>query len=103
MTSRGGSGPRSVQERSGQGRPEREIHDDRHMSDLEALMWNLDKDPFLSSTFGSLTILDRPPHEERFRERVLAMVAAVARITRTMRTVCMVYSPFSRLSRWPMK
>ena len=28
------------------------------MSDVEALMWNLEKDPHLSSTFANLTILD---------------------------------------------
>jgi diacylglycerol O-acyltransferase len=40
------------------------------MSDLEALMWNLDKDPRLSSTVGNLTILDRAPDFERLRTRM---------------------------------
>ena len=34
--------------------------DARRMSDVEAMMWNLEKDPFLSATFGSISILDRP-------------------------------------------
>lgn len=63
-------------------RGEREVHDERHMSDMEALMWNLDKDPFLSSTFGSLTILDRVPDRILFRERLLGMVVAVPQLRR---------------------
>lgn len=31
------------------------------MSDTEALMWRLEKDPYLASTFANITILDRPP------------------------------------------
>lgn len=31
------------------------------MSDSESLMWRLEKDPHLASTFGNVTILDRPP------------------------------------------
>ena len=31
------------------------------MSDVEALMWTLEKDPHLSSTFANVTVLDRPP------------------------------------------
>lgn len=33
----------------------------RRMSDSEALMWRLEKDPYLASTFANITILDRPP------------------------------------------
>ena len=32
---------------------------DARMSDVEALMWRLEKDPYLASTFGNVTILDR--------------------------------------------
>lgn len=39
----------------------------RHMTDLEALMWNLEKDPRLSSTVANLSILDRPVDVDRFR------------------------------------
>lgn len=34
---------------------------ERRMSDTEALMWRLEKDPYLASTFANITILDRPP------------------------------------------
>lgn len=34
---------------------------ERRMTDTEALMWRLEKDPHLASTFANITILDRPP------------------------------------------
>src|SRR5215210_5638884 len=43
----------------------------RHMSDVEALMWNLEKDPHLSAAFGNVTIFDRSPDHDRLRERML--------------------------------
>ena len=33
---------------------------DARMSDAEGLMWRLEKDPFLASTFGNVTVLDKP-------------------------------------------
>lgn len=59
---------------------QREHHFERHMSDSEALMWNLEKDPALSSWFASLTILDRPPSMERFRARIAHAAAEVPRL-----------------------
>src|SRR6478609_11005816 len=59
---------------------EREIHAARHMSDFEALMWNLDKDPRLSSTMGNLSILDRPIDLDRFRSRLARAAAVVPRL-----------------------
>ena len=40
------------------------------MSDAEALMWRLDKDPALTGTFGNLTILDRAPDFDQLRRRL---------------------------------
>lgn len=57
-------------------------HDDRRMSDAEGLMWRLEKDPYLSSTFANVTILDRPPDLERFRRRMEHAVQAVPRLRR---------------------
>ena len=53
---------------------------DRRMSDVEALMWNLEKDPFLASTFANVTILDRPPDAARLRNRMLHAVEVVPRL-----------------------
>ena len=58
----------------------REQQFERHMSDNEALMWNLEKDPALSSWFASITILDRPPSLDRLRARLARAVVAVPRL-----------------------
>lgn len=38
----------------------RELNFDRRMSDQEALMWNIEKDPWMNPNGSALTILDRP-------------------------------------------
>ncbi|CAB4619866.1 unannotated protein [freshwater metagenome] len=48
-------------------------NDEKRMSDTESLMWRLEKDPYLASTFANITILDRAPN----------MDALVARMERT--------------------
>jgi len=50
------------------------------MSDLEALLWNVDKDPYLSSNFGSVTLLDGAPDLARFRRRMLVAVSRIPRL-----------------------
>jgi WS/DGAT/MGAT family acyltransferase len=53
---------------------------DRKMSDAEGLMWRLEKDPHLSSTFAAVTILDRPPDFERLLARMDRAVRVVERL-----------------------
>ena len=43
-------------------------------------MWRVEKDPFLASTFGAVTILDRPPDFDRLRARMESAVHAVPRL-----------------------
>ncbi|CAN5709392.1 wax ester/triacylglycerol synthase family O-acyltransferase [soil metagenome] len=50
------------------------------MSDAEGLMWRLEKDPHLSSTFGNVTILDRRPDFDQLRARMERAVLAVPRL-----------------------
>jgi diacylglycerol O-acyltransferase / wax synthase len=50
------------------------------MSDAEGLMWRLDKDPFLASTFGNVTIVDRSIDVERFRRRMFRAAMVVPRL-----------------------
>src|SRR5215212_4479898 len=59
---------------------DREVRGDRHMSDVEALMWNLEKDPHLSSTFANVTILDGPQDHKRFRARMQRAVQVIPRL-----------------------
>src|SRR5690349_7874329 len=55
------------------------------MSDLEALMWRLEKDPHLWSTFGSVTLLDRAPDLERLRARLARAPRALPRLRQRVR------------------
>ena len=55
-------------------------HFDRKMSDAEGLMWRLEKDPHLSSTFANITLLDKAPDFERFLRRMERAVYAVPRL-----------------------
>ena len=57
-----------------------ELHFDRHMSDAEALMWRLEKDPYLSSTFASITVCDRPIDVARLRRRMEHAVMQIRRL-----------------------
>lgn len=43
---------------------------EKRMSDTESLMWRLEKDPYLASTFGNVTILDRPPNMDLLYARM---------------------------------
>lgn len=47
------------------------------MTAAEALMWDLDADPALRSSFLGITFLDRPPDPTRFRRRMEQAVASV--------------------------
>ena len=42
----------------------------RRMSEHEALMWALEDDPVLRSSFANLTLTDRPVDVGRLRERI---------------------------------
>ena len=57
------------------------------MSDAEGLMWRLEKDPYLSSTFSNLTILDRPVDIDRFRRRMEIAAMAVPRLRQRVRSM----------------
>jgi WS/DGAT/MGAT family acyltransferase len=50
------------------------------MSDTEAVMWAVEKDPALRSDFCNLTILDRVPTRERMREAVETALVAIPRL-----------------------
>lgn len=50
------------------------------MSDAEALMWNLEKDPSLRSTFLNVTFLDSVPSFDGFRSRIARAVQEIPRL-----------------------
>ena len=53
---------------------------DQRMSEAEGLMWRLDKDPHLSSTFANVTVLDRAPDVERLRRRLAHAALVIPRL-----------------------
>src|SRR5438552_3304372 len=59
---------------------ERPMRFDRRMSDTEALMWTIEKDPALRSSFLQITILDQQPDYERFRRRMARAVELLPRL-----------------------
>jgi len=50
------------------------------MSEAEGLLWRLDKDPYLSSTFANLSVLDRAPDFDRLRRRMERASIAIPRL-----------------------
>lgn len=57
-----------------------DLHFDRKMTDAEGLMWRLEKDPHLSSTFANVTILDKSPDFDAFLRRMERATYAVPRL-----------------------
>lgn len=50
------------------------------MSGVESFMWELERDPQLSSAFANLTLFDRAPDRNTFRRRMATAVLAVPRL-----------------------
>jgi WS/DGAT/MGAT family acyltransferase len=50
------------------------------MSDAEALMWNVEKDPWLNPNGATISLLDRPPNAEQFIQRLRYAVANIPRL-----------------------
>ena len=59
---------------------ERELRFEHRMSDSEALMWNIEKDPWLNPSGAAITILDRPVDREHFMQTMQAATAAMPRL-----------------------
>ena len=63
-----------------------EMRFDRAMSAAEGLMWRLEKDPYLSSTFGTVLVLDRVPDVDILRRRMEIATRAVPRLRQRVRS-----------------
>ncbi|MFT4866795.1 MAG: diacylglycerol O-acyltransferase [Ilumatobacter sp.] len=59
---------------------ERENDQSERMSEHEALMWNIEKDPWLNPSGGSVMILDQAIDMERFRRRMRNGIAKTPRL-----------------------
>jgi WS/DGAT/MGAT family acyltransferase len=76
--------------------PERAQRFERKMSDAEALMWNVEKDPWLNPNGAMVTILDGPIDVDQLRKRLAFAIAKIPRLREK------VVAGFGRLSppRW---
>ena len=53
---------------------------DDHMSGMEAMMWNVERDPWLDPNGGSIAVYDRPLDVDLFRRCMKRAVAEVPRL-----------------------
>ena len=51
-------------------RRDRELRFEQKMTDAEALMWNIEKDPWLNPSGAMISIVDQPIDVEALRRRV---------------------------------
>ncbi|MEM9714174.1 MAG: wax ester/triacylglycerol synthase domain-containing protein [Actinomycetota bacterium] len=58
----------------------RTVSFEQRMSEAEALMWNVEKDPWLNPSGAMITILDQPVDFDGFRRRVASAVADTPRL-----------------------
>ncbi|MEM9609408.1 MAG: wax ester/triacylglycerol synthase domain-containing protein [Actinomycetota bacterium] len=61
-------------------RRHREVSFEQQMSDAEALMWNVEKDPWLNPSGAMVTLFDQPVDFDGFKRRVAVAVADTARL-----------------------
>ncbi len=59
---------------------EREQRFEHRMSDSEALMWNIEKDPWLNPSGAALTVLDGRVDTDHFKQTMRAAVAGMPRL-----------------------
>lgn len=53
---------------------------DQAMSDTEALMWNIEKDPWLNPSGAMIIVVDKPINVNKFRRRIAHAVLSVPRL-----------------------
>ena len=59
---------------------------DAHMSDADALMWNIEKDPLLRSTIVTVLVFDRAPDFHALRDRIAAGAMMIPRMRERVAT-----------------
>jgi len=59
---------------------QRTMRFDQRMSDHEALMWNIEKDPWLNPSGAALVVLEKPLDMERFKRRIRHGIAEIPRL-----------------------
>ncbi len=59
---------------------DREMRFESKMTDAEAMMWNIEHDPRLSSNIGSIIITDQPLDADVMRKRIVSAVVDIPRL-----------------------
>ena len=62
-----------------------ELRYESRMSDSDALMWTIEKDPLLRSTITAVSLLDGPVDAERFADKVDGPAALIPRLRQRVR------------------
>ena len=57
-----------------------ELRFENRMSDTDALMWGIEKDPLLRSTIVAVSILDQAPDRDRLVERIERSTRMITRL-----------------------
>lgn len=57
-----------------------DAHSGEPMGGFESIMWDLERDPHLASTFSNLSILDAPPDREVLRAKMANAIERVPRL-----------------------
>src|SRR3954470_12020473 len=57
-----------------------EMRFESRMSDADALMWSIEKDPLLRSTITAIAVLDGPPDRERFLDKMARATRLIPRL-----------------------
>jgi WS/DGAT/MGAT family acyltransferase len=70
-----------------------DIRFERRMSDADALMWGIEKDPLLRSTITAISLFDGPPERARLRERVERGTRLIPRLRQRVVSAPLVASP----------
>src|SRR3954454_2663665 len=73
-------GPAMAETETESSRPVRAQRFERRMTDAEALMWNVEKDPWLNPSGGAISIHDRMLDMDHFRAQLAFTVATVPRL-----------------------
>lgn len=60
----------------------RPVHEADRLSDFEALLWTLERDPVFASGFANITFLDRPADLQRMRDRMVEAAAVIPQLRR---------------------
>ena len=59
---------------------------EHRMSDADALMWNIEKDPMLRSTITSVFIFDRPIDRDALTDRIDRVTRVIPRLRQRVRS-----------------